>query len=405
MTADNEWQGERWWTSPYNYTEEARDRMRLPERVRFHDATLRDGEQTPGVVFTPADKVEIAKALDAIGVDRIEAGMPAVSKDDFNAVKEIAALGLSADIMVFSRAMAKDIDDAVACGVDGVILEVPSGEPRLKYQFNWSEQEVIDRSLNAVKYAKDCGLNVVFFPYDTSRSKFSFLRDLVGKVVSDGKPDSVAVIDTTGCCLPAGMFQLVTKVREIVGGLPLEVHTHNDFGLAVANTLAAMEAGAEVLHGCLTGLGERTGNAPLEEIAVAVSLLYGVDHNLKHEMFYQTAQMIREKAKIPIPPNKPLLGAHCFAREIGIGIEMLRKAPQAVFAVEPEYVGTESSALLGKKSGKGSISMKLNELGLKVDLDESAQTKLLDEIKSLSIKKKGLITDEEFKSLLETLES
>ncbi len=403
MTTENAWQGERWWTSPYNFTEETRDRMRLPKRVTFHDATLRDGEQTPGVVFTPADKVEIAKALDAVGVDRIEAGMPAVSKDDFNAVKEIAGLGLDAEITVFSRAMAKDIDDAVACGVDGVILEVPSGEPRLKYQFNWSEEEVIDKSLNAVKYAKDCGLKVVFFPYDTSRSKFSFLRDLVGKVVSEGKPDSVAVIDTTGCCLPTGMFQLVTKVREIVGGLPVEVHTHNDFGLAVANTLAALEAGAEVLHGCLTGLGERTGNAPLEEIAVAVSLLYGVDHNLKHEMFYQTAHLIREKAKIPIPPSKPLLGAHCFAREIGIGIDMLHKAPQAVFAVEPEYVGTKSIALLGKKSGKGSISMKMKELGLQKELDEDAQKKLLEEIKGLSIKRKGLVTNEEFEKMVNAL--
>ena len=397
------WRGERWWTSPYNYDSEVRMNMNLPQTVAFHDATLRDGEQTPGLVYTADEKVEIARMLDNMGMDRIEAGMPAVSDEDFLAVKRIVDLGLRAEIMVFSRAMAKDIDKAVEAGVDGVILEVPSGEPRIKYQFNWTEDEVIKRSLAAVKYAKDKGLKVVFFPYDTTRSKIGFLTELLNKIVYEGKPDSVAVVDTTGCILPRAMHALITKVKEIVGSLPVEVHTHNDFGLAVANSLAAFEAGAEVIHGCLTGFGERTGNAPLEEIAVALSLLYGVKHNYNNAGTMKAAKALREIARMPIPPAKPLVGSLCFAREIGLGIEMLTKAPQAVFSVEPEYVGAKSVALLGKKSGRGSITMKLDEIGYKEELTEEQKEKLLLLIKESSIKKKGLVTDAEFVEMLKGL--
>ncbi|MFQ5896596.1 MAG: 3-hydroxy-3-methylglutaryl-CoA lyase, partial [Nitrospinota bacterium] len=241
------WDTKEWWVSPFNYHEEVRAGLSLPSRVALHDATLRDGEQTPGVVFRKEEKVAIARMLDEVGVDRIEAGMPAVSREDAEAIKEISSLGLRARVMVFSRAMPEDIDRAIECGVSGAVVEVPSGVPRLKYQYTkWSEKDIIERSVRAVSYAKDKGLFVNFFPFDTTRAELSFLKRLVGEVVERAKPDSVCVVDTTGSTLPRAMAFLVGELRREVD-VPLEVHTHNDLGLGVASSLAAVEAGAEVV--------------------------------------------------------------------------------------------------------------------------------------------------------------
>ena len=273
---------DKWWTSPFNWEEDVRKDLSLPAKVEIHDATLRDGEQTPGVVFRKHEKVAIAKKLDEIGVDRIEAGMPAVSKEDMEAIKEISSLGLNAKIMTFSRAMPADIDRAIECGADGAVVEVPSGLPRLKYQYNWSQEDIIERSITAVKYAKDKGLFVNFFPFDTTRAEFDFLKRLVGEVAEKAKPDSLCVVDTTGCILPRAMGFLVGELGRLVD-IPIEVHTHNDLGCGIATSLAAVEAGAQTVHVCANGLGERTGNASLEEMAVSLKTMLGVDTSIKYE--------------------------------------------------------------------------------------------------------------------------
>ncbi len=390
------WETENWLTSEVNYWDEVRKDFTLPAKVLFHDATLRDGEQTPGVVFRREEKVAIAQKLSEIGVDRIEAGMPAVSQEDADAIKEIVSLKLPAKVMVFSRAMPKDLDNALECGVWGVVLEVPSGEARIKYQMGWTEDQVIERSVTAIKYAKENGLYVNFFPYDTTRAKFSFLERLLSEVMEKAGPDSISVIDTTGVALPSAIGALVRRVKKLVQ-VPVEVHTHNDFGLGVAGTLSAVENGAEVVHVCANGLGERCGNAALEEVAVCLKALYGVETNIEYGKLHELAMLVQELSLVQLAQNKPVVGRVSFCREIGLGMDVVLKHPTVVFPIKPEFVGQKFQMLLGKKSGKPSIKVKLDEMGLSATEEQLGD--MLQLVKLKGIEKKSTLTDDEFKEI------
>ena len=389
---------ENWWVSEYNYNDEVRARYHLPKKVFFHEATLRDGEQTPGVVFRKEEKIAIAKKLDELGVDRIEAGMPAVSQEDFDAIKEIAQLGLHAEIFAFSRAMISDIDKALECGVSGVIIEAPSGLPRLQYQYRWTDEQVMEKCLTTVRYAKEKGLKVCFFPFDTTRAQLPFLKRLVTEVVNDAGADSVAVIDTTGSALPDTIYYLVRQVKSWVN-VPVEVHTHNDLGMAVATALAGVTAGAEVVHVCINGLGERCGNTPLEEIAVSVNALLGLDTNIRYEKLTEASQFVENCARVPLAFNKPLVGRAHYTRESGMGMDVLRREPKTLMAISPEFVGNHFEMVLGKKSGKASIEIKLDELG-KSYSEEQVQ-ELLTLVKQLGTKEKRFLTKEEWLALVD----
>ncbi|MFH1623787.1 MAG: 3-hydroxy-3-methylglutaryl-CoA lyase [Pseudomonadota bacterium] len=391
------WITDEWWTSEFNFREEVREGFNLPTQVLIHDATLRDGEQTPGVVFQKEEKVAIAKALDAIGVDRIEAGMPAVSPEDMEAMKAISSLGLKAKIMAFSRAMASDIDKAVECGVWGIVLEVPGGLPRLKYQFNWSEDEVIRRSIEGINYAKKKGLYVCLFPYDTTRAEFTFIQKLVKEVTASAEPDSIAIVDTTGCILPEAMRFLVAQVKSLTP-LPIEVHTHNDFGLAIANSLAAVEAGAEVVHVCVNGLGERCGNAALEEIAVSLKILLGVEVRIKLKDLYELSQLAEKLSGVKLAVNKPIVGDIPFTRESGLGVDVFKENPRVAFGIHPGLVNRKFQLVLGKKSGAPSIKEKLNEIG--ISATEEQIRSILTKVKSAGYQKKGLLNESEFKEIV-----
>jgi methanogen homocitrate synthase len=389
---------EDWWISEYNFADEIRESFDFADPVGIHDCTLRDGEQTSGVVLRKDEKIEIARMLDEVGVARIEAGMPAVSKEDADAITEIAKAGLDAKIVVFSRAMAADIDRAVDCGVDGVIIEVPSGYPKLEYQFKWSEEQVIEKSVDALAYAKEKGLETIFFPHDTTRAKMSFLEKLLGEVTRQAKPDSTVVVDTTGSALPGGVKYLVQKVRGMVD-IPVEVHTHNDFGMGVATTVAGAEGGATMLHVCINGLGERTGNASLEEVAVVMQVLYGVDLGIKMDQLVELSQLTERLGGIKLPRNKPIVGEACFTRETGLFMDVLRETPLAIFPLHAEVLGREFEIVLGKKSGKASINVKLEEAGLEAT-DEEIQ-EILAEVKNRAISRKELIPDTEFREIVE----
>src|SRR5712691_3923689 len=288
-----------WWVSPYNFVPEVRSAYQLPKSVSIHDATLRDGEQTPGVVMSVAEKVEIAEKLDEIGVDRIEAGMPAVSDQDFQAIKQISKLGLKAKIYTFARAMTADIDKAIECGCHGVIIEVPIGYPKLKYQFKWTWEDVLKKSVGVINYAKSRGMHVVYFPYDTTRAREEDLTNLLTGIMQEAPPDSIGVVDTMGCILPEAMKFMVRMVKKLTN-LPVEVHTHNDFGLAVATELAGVEAGAEVVHSCANGLGERTGNAALEELIVALHVLYGYETPYRLDRLPELGALVSRLSNRPI---------------------------------------------------------------------------------------------------------
>jgi len=333
----NKWLQEgKWWISPYNFSEEVVKSFDLPPKVQIHDATLRDGEQTPGVVFRKEDKVRIAKGLDEVGVERIEAGMPAVSSEDFEAIKEISKLGLKSKIFTFARALKSDIDSAVECGANGVVIEIPIGYPKLKYQFGWSWEDVLKKSIDVINYAKERKLYAVYFPYDTTRAREEDLDNLFSGIMKYSSPDSIGIVDTMGCALPEAIQYLVRKAKKLTG-LPVEVHTHNDFGMGVATELAAVTAGAEVVHSCINGLGERTGNAALEELMMGLHVLLGMDTPYKFDKITKLAKLAEEISGIKIPRNKPVTGEGNFTRESGIGVDLVIKTPLAMFATDPKF--------------------------------------------------------------------
>ncbi|HWF06874.1 MAG TPA: hypothetical protein VG297_00340 [Bryobacteraceae bacterium] len=390
-----------WWVSPYNFLPEVRGTYELPARVSIHDATLRDGEQTPGVVFSVADKIAIAEKLDEVGIDRIEAGMPAVSEQDFDAIKKISKLGLKAKIYTFARAINTDIDKAIECGCHGVIIEVPIGYPKLKYQFKWTWEDVLKKSVGVINYAKSRGLHVVYFPYDTTRAREDDLRNLLSRIVLDSNPDSVGVVDTMGCILPEAMKYMVRLVKSLTK-LPVEVHTHNDFGMAVATELAGVEAGAECVHSCANGLGERTGNAALEELIVALHVLYGYKTHYHLEKLPELGELVSRISRFDTAVNKPILGDRNFTRESGIGVDLVVKEPLAMFGTHPALTGRRGEVVLGKKSGKASITYNLEQMGI-TGTDDETVAEMLKQVKDKGIEKRGLLTPEEFRGIVDNV--
>lgn len=399
---ENLWLQEgKWWVSPYNFVKEVQKGFELPNKVVIHDATLRDGEQTPGVVFRKEDKIKIAQKLDEVGVERIEAGMPAVSEEDFEAIKKISKLGLKAKIFTFARALKSDIDSAVECGADGVVIEIPIGYPKLKYQFGWTWEDVLKKSVDVINYAKERNLYAVYFPYDTTRAREEDLDNLFKGIMKYSPPDSVGIVDTMGCALPAAIQYLVKKAKKLTG-LPIEIHTHNDFGMGVATELAAVLAGAEVVHSCINGLGERTGNAALEELMMGLHILLGLKTNYKFDKIMELAGLVEDISGVKIARNKPVTGEGNFTRESGIGVDLVLKTPLAMFATDPKFTGREGKIVLGKKSGKASIEYALDKLGIK-DVSEEKVAEILKEVKTKGIEKRFLVSLDEFKEMVKSV--
>jgi methanogen homocitrate synthase len=386
---------ENYWVSSFNYLEEVRKNFDLPERLKFHDVTLRDGEQSPGVAFKAEDKIAIAALLDDLGVDRIEVALPAVSEEDVKATKGVVALKPNAQVFVLSRGMESDVELALECGVDGIILELPVGTPRLKNQFaSWTEDDVVNKASHWAKYAKNKGLEVVLFPMDCTRAEPAFFDRVMNEVGTLEAVDGIGIVDTSGSLTPQAAVWVTKHIKNITGKR-IEIHTHGDFGMGVATSLACMTAGAEVAHVSVAGLGERTGNTPLDETAVSAKTLYGVDTNIKYEKLYEVSQEVIRRSKFKIAQSKPVIGRRSFTRESGMGVDLIRKQPLAMFGIHPAWVGREAEYVLGKKSGLMSIDMKLGDLGMEALSDED-KLEVLTGIKTLSLDKQGLVTDEEF---------
>jgi isopropylmalate/homocitrate/citramalate synthase len=387
------WRTSDWWVSSYNFKKEVTSNFKIAPNLQIHDATLRDGEQTPGVVLRKDEKVEVARRLAEAGVHRIEAGMPAVSEDDRKAIEEIKKLNTGAKIFSFVRAMDEDIIMSHECGADGVIIELPIGRPKLELQFKWEVERVIDSSIKSIAKARELGLYTVFFPYDTTRADETDLDKLFSEVIKACRPDSVGLVDTMGCALPGTLSYMTKLVREKTG-LPVEIHTHNDFGLALAGTLEAVAAGAEVVHCCVNGMGERTGNCALEEVVMALRLLMGVDLGVDIAKLVELSSVVERMTGFSLAVNKPVVGEANFTRESGIGADALLKAPLAMFATNPYFLGREPKLVLGKKSGLMSIEMKLGALG--IELGKEEKNSLLKDVKAMGAAMKRLISDEEF---------
>jgi isopropylmalate/homocitrate/citramalate synthase len=363
--------------------------------VGLYDTTLRDGEQTVGVVLTPDDKLEIARALDAAGVDRIEAGFPRVSDEDFAAVRLIAGAGLSAEVWGFSRAVQADVEALVELGVGASVIESPISDGKLR-ALGVSRDAMLERIRSAVAFASRNGIRVAFFGVDGSRADLEFFRQAYETAVEAGAAEAV-VVDTLGIATPEGAAYLVGETLEWLGhDVPIHWHGHDDFGLATAAAVAAVQAGARWVHGTVNGMGERAGNADLVELALALEALYGVPTHLRLEQARSLGRLVQERSGYALAPWKPVTGDNLFTRESGAVAAQFHDPP----AIEPyasELVGAERGLVLGKKSGVDSIRIKADELGL--DLPEAVRPDVLAAVKRKAERKGGLVTDAEFRTI------
>lgn len=398
-----QWITDRWYVSHLNFLDEVRSSFKIPKKVLIQDITLRDGEQQAGLVFNKKDKIKIAKLLDEVGVDRIEAGMPAVSNQDKEAVRTIAHSGLHAKVFSFARCMKQDVDLALECDVDGVAMEIPSSEQIIKYAYAWPLEKAIDLSIEATSYAAKHGLHVAFFTIDSTRASLDWWFKIIDNVATKGHMDSMVLVDTFGVCTPEAVRYFTRKAREHLSK-PIEGHFHNDFGLAVANSLAAVTEGAEVVHTTINGIGERMGNADLAETALALEALYGVKLDIKFSKLRELSKLVEKVSGVKVPPHKPVVGDNIFKVESGIvagwwlNLEEAKK-PLVMYPYAWDLVGQEGVELiLGKKSGRESVIYKLKELG--VDPSKVEVDRLLLLIKEESLKRKSPISDGDLKMLL-----
>jgi isopropylmalate/homocitrate/citramalate synthase len=368
-------------------------------RAGLYDTTLRDGEQTVGVVLDPEQKLRIARALDALGIGRIEAGFPRVSADDVEAFRLIADAGLDAEIWGFSRAVPADVEALLELGVRAAVIESPVSDGKLA-AYGISRERLLERVRTAVGTAAEHGMTVCFFGVDGSRADLGFLERIYREAVEAGAGE-LAVVDTLGIASPEAAGMLVGRAREWVGDeVALHWHGHDDFGLATAAAVAAVQAGASWVQGTINGMGERAGNADLGEVALALESLYGVSTGLRFERLVETAALVQELSGYDLAPWKPGTGENLFVRESGAVASQFHDPP----AIEPfsaELVGAERRLVLGKKSGLDSIRIRAEELGIDVPEDERAA--VLAEVKRRGAEKRGLVSDEELRTIAERI--
>jgi isopropylmalate/homocitrate/citramalate synthase len=379
------------------WTGELNDAYRQGGTVGLYDTTLRDGEQTVGVVLDPEQKLEIARLLDELGIDRIEAGFPRVSQDDWDAVGLISDAGLRAEIWGFSRAVPADLEALVELGVRASVIESPISDLKLD-AIGVSREKMLDRITSAMRFAAEHGIHAAFFGVDSTRAQPDFYEQVYKAAVAAGAQE-VAVVDTLGIASPEAVADLVGRTVEWVGqDVPVHFHGHNDFGLATAAAVAAVRAGARWVHGTINGMGERAGNANLGEVALALRALYGVESNLRLEKVREVSERVRELSGYELEPWKPVTGETLFRRESGAVASQFHDPP----SIEPyssELVNAERGIVLGKKSGLDSIRIKAEELGL--DVPEERRAEVLAKVKELGTRKRGLVGDDEFRDLVD----
>ncbi|HDD36857.1 MAG TPA: 2-isopropylmalate synthase [Archaeoglobus veneficus] len=358
--------------------------------VSVFDTTLRDGEQTPNVSFPINYKIQIAKQLDKLGVDVIEAGFPAASKGEFEVVKTISKLGLNAKICGLARIVKQDIDAALDSEADMIHIFISTSKIQIEHTIKKSYDEIVEMSVEAVEYIKDHGRLCMFSAMDATRTELEFLKRIY-KAVEEAKADIINVPDTVGVATPFKFYELIKELREHLK-VPIDVHCHNDFGLAVANTYAGVMAGANEVQVTVNGIGERAGNASLAEVVMVLHSLEGIKTNIRTEYLVETSKLVERFSGIKIPPNTPIVGENAFSHESGIHAHGVIKEASTFEpgVITPEMVGHRRRIVIGKHAGRYQIKKMLEDAGYAVD-DESL-TKIVEKIKELGDKGKR-VTD------------
>jgi isopropylmalate/homocitrate/citramalate synthase len=383
------------WVSDLNRRPEIRSAFPR-STVRFYDTTLRDGEQTVGVVLSPQQKLEIARKLDDLGVSRIEAGFPRVSPEDAEAVQLMQKANLKVELWGFSRAVKGDIEELARLGLRASVIEAPISDIKLK-AYSISRDEVLRRVTEAVAFAKQNGITVAFFGVDGTRTELDFLKKIYFAALEAGATE-IVVVDTIGACGPEAVEFLVREMCQWVGPkVPVHFHGHNDFGMGTACAVAAVRAGASWIQGTINGMGERAGNADIGEIALALRCLYDVPVALDLTKIREVSEIVCKAAGYSLEAWKPLVGENLFMRESG-AVATQFHIPEAIEPYSSELVNARRSIVLGKKSGLDSIDLKCKELGLTIAPEQRAP--ILAAVKKLAVARRGLLTDEEFRKIV-----
>jgi isopropylmalate/homocitrate/citramalate synthase len=384
------------WVSELNARPEIRGAFTREQPIRFYDTTLRDGEQTVGVVLSPQQKLDIACRLDELEVSRIEAGFPRVSADDAEAIRLMSRAKLKAELWGFSRAVKADLEELARLGVRATIIEAPTSDIKLK-AYAISRDEVLRRVREAIGFARQNGITVAFFAVDGTRTGLDFLKQVYLAALEAGAAELV-VVDTIGACGPEAAEFLTREVCSWAGpGVPVHWHGHNDFGLGTASAIAAVRGGATWVQGTINGMGERAGNADICEIALALRCLYDVPVAMDLARVREVSEAVCRAAGYQLEAWKPLVGENLFTRESGAVASQFH-IPEAIEPYSADLVGAERRIVLGKKSGLDSIDLKARELGL--ELPAEARAAILAEVKKRAIEKRGLLTDGEFRQIV-----
>ena len=362
--------------------------------IRIFDTTLRDGEQTPGVSFTADDKIEIARQLSKLGVDTIEAGFPSSSEGEKKVVKDIVKIGLTSEICALTRATKGDIDAAIDCDVDLIHVFIPTSPVQMKHAVNLTPEQVLSATVESIEHVKKHGLKCEFSPMDATRSEMPFLKQVCQAAEKAGM-DSLNVPDTVGIMIPKTTIKLIEELKTVVK-VPISTHCHDDFGLAVANSLAAVEAGAAQVHVAVNGLGERAGNASLEEVVMALHSIYKYKTGVNTRLLYSTSRLVSSLSGIAVQANKAIVGENAFAHESGIHTRGVTEKPLTFEPIDPELVGRTRKLVAGKLAGTSGIKAELEEVG--IHPTEEQIKEIVQRVKELGDKGK-MVTDADLLAL------
>lgn len=393
------WKTDQWFTSPWNFIDEVKSHYHFQKNIELHDISLRDGEQQAGLIFSKDEKILLAEKLAEIGIHRIEAGMPAVSKSDEDAIRQIVKMKLGPKIFAFCRCVKDDVKRAADLGVDGIVIEIPSSDHMIQKAYRWELEKAINLSIEATSYAKEKGLYTVFFPIDMSRADMVWALNLINRVSKEGHMDALALVDTFGGLNMHAIPYMIEKVKETISK-PIEIHFHDDFGLASANTLMALSCGADVAHTTVSAIGERAGNCSYEEVALSLLTMYGFDIGLKFDKMYDLSKLVRRISGMPIRPNQGIVGDDIFSIESGIITGWYNNVkdtdPLELTPYLPSLTGhSKSTIVLGKGSGLPSIEHYLGMLGYEIPKTEDMML-ILSKVKDSALKSHGLLSAQQF---------
>ncbi len=359
--------------------------------VKIDDTTLRDGEQTAGVVFSNHEKIRIAKLLDEIGVDQIEVGIPAMGGDEKESIKKIVSLGLGASVLAWNRTVVEDIQHSIDCGVNAVAISISASDIHMEHKLKKDRAWVLESIKTSVDFAKKHDLYVSVNAEDASRADRDFLIEFA-KIAKEHGADRLRYCDTLGVMEPFSTYDDIRALKEAVD-IEIEMHTHNDFGMATANALAGVLAGANWINTTINGLGERAGNAALEEVVMALKCIGGLDLGFETAKFRALSEYVANASARTIPAWKSIVGTNVFAHESGIHADGVLKHPKTYEAFSPEEVGLFRQIVIGKHSGTHSVSAKFHEYGIELT-DEEAKD-ILAKVRRASVELKRALFDKE----------